>query len=141
MNLQDFVCVCSKLIWDEELGWDRPGGLRRLYEEIEKHVKYVKRDIERTEEEENIKTPIRRLYEEIEKYVKRDQKRNKKEENTETSTEINQKKSEYKIICDYTENCENKLNELSEDYYIDVISMCSMDRIYLSILVSITPKK
>lgn len=39
MNLQDFACACSDLMWGGELGWDRPNGLDLLFETIKKKVK------------------------------------------------------------------------------------------------------
>ena len=39
MNLQDFACACSDLIWGGELGWDRAEGLNKLFEVIKGKVK------------------------------------------------------------------------------------------------------
>ena len=38
MNLQDFACSMSDLIWGGELGWDRKGGLEALADAIRKKV-------------------------------------------------------------------------------------------------------
>ena len=38
MNLQDFACACSDLIWGGELGWDRENGLTLLFDIIRKKI-------------------------------------------------------------------------------------------------------
>ena len=44
MNLQDFACKVSYLIWGGDLGWDRPGGLEALYERVRHyHTEATKR--------------------------------------------------------------------------------------------------
>ena len=34
MNLQDFACAISNLVWGGELGWDREDGLEDLFDTI-----------------------------------------------------------------------------------------------------------
>lgn len=109
MNLQDFACKCSDLIWGGELGWDRPGGLEELYKVIKK---YVRKDQDKKNDP-NIGSPIK----------------------------INQKQYEYKIIDGESKKCENKLNELKKDYYRNIISMESVSVNYVTILLTIKPKK
>jgi len=46
MNLQDFACSCSYLIWGGDLGWDREGGLKSLYEKIKQKIRSVDNDVE-----------------------------------------------------------------------------------------------
>ena len=39
MNLQDFACAVSGLIWGGELGWDKEDGLEDLFKQVKKHIK------------------------------------------------------------------------------------------------------
>jgi hypothetical protein len=39
MNLQDFACAISDLIWGGELGWDRENGLEELFASVKSYVK------------------------------------------------------------------------------------------------------
>lgn len=38
MNLQDFACKMSELIWGGELGWDRENGLEELSAQIQQKL-------------------------------------------------------------------------------------------------------
>jgi len=42
MNLQDFACAVSDLIWGGELGWDRESGLEELFAVVKGYVKSPK---------------------------------------------------------------------------------------------------
>ena len=39
MNLQDFACKISDLVWGGELGWDRENGLEELFEVVKSKIK------------------------------------------------------------------------------------------------------
>ena len=46
--LQDFACQVSDLMWGGELGWNRPNGLKNLYETIKQQTRACKTvDVER----------------------------------------------------------------------------------------------
>lgn len=38
MNLQDFACAVSELIWGGDLGWDRENGLEELFAAVKRYV-------------------------------------------------------------------------------------------------------
>ena len=46
MNLQDFACAVSGLIWGGELGWDHLGGLEKLFLAVKRHVRLGDNDAE-----------------------------------------------------------------------------------------------
>lgn len=43
MDLQDFACAISELMWGGELGWDRPNGLDELYKAVKRKVKLIEK--------------------------------------------------------------------------------------------------
>lgn len=38
MNLQDFACAVSDLVWGGELGWDKENGLEELFDAVKRQV-------------------------------------------------------------------------------------------------------
>jgi len=42
MNLQDFACAVSDLMWGGELAWDKPGGLEKLFHDLKRAIRSPK---------------------------------------------------------------------------------------------------
>ena len=39
MNLQDFACACSNMVYGNDLEWDQEDGLEKLFEILKIHYK------------------------------------------------------------------------------------------------------
>lgn len=69
MNLQDFACACSDLMWGGELGWDRKNGLVLLFNTMRKKIK---RSTGMTKSTELIRDLGAKLKEDVYNFKKRD---------------------------------------------------------------------